>query len=135
MSQVGLYVQARRLVLAGVRLAVCGPRPAGQQGAIDDVLGVRAEVLGHGHILGQRGAQQRRQRCDGTADRGLRHSIRLADLSLDPVLRRYVNVTTTDMNNPRIGGQVIFSDSADALFTACTWAHNSTISSRVKPVV
>jgi hypothetical protein len=50
-------------------------------------------------------------------------------------LRRYGNVTTTDMNNQRMGGQVAFSDSAAASFTACTWAHNSTISPLVKPVV
>ena len=50
-------------------------------------------------------------------------------------LRRYVNVTTTDVNNLRIGGEVTFSDSAAASFTACTRAHKSTISSLVKPVV
>jgi len=43
------HVQTRGLVLAGVQLRVCSPRPAGQQGAIDNVVGLGAEVLGHRH--------------------------------------------------------------------------------------
>ena len=64
---------------------MCGPGPAGQQGAIDNVVGLRAEVLGHRHIPRQRRAQQRRQGCDGPADRGLRHPVGLADLGLNAV--------------------------------------------------
>ena len=37
-----LNVEARRLVLAGVQLGMCGPGPARQQGAIDDVVRLRA---------------------------------------------------------------------------------------------
>src|SRR5438270_8337672 len=47
-------------------------------------------------------------------------------------LRRYVRVTTTDLNNPRTGGQETFSPSAAA---ALTRMHSSVIWSRVKPVV
>ena len=66
-----LHIHAGGLVLTGVQGRVRGPGPAGQQGAVDDVVDLRAEILGHGHIRCQRGAQQRRQRRDGTADRGL----------------------------------------------------------------
>jgi hypothetical protein len=67
-----LHIHASGLVLAGVQLRVRGPGPAGQQGAVDGVVGLRAEVVGHRYRRCQRGAQQRRQGRDGTADRGLR---------------------------------------------------------------
>jgi hypothetical protein len=56
-----LDVEARRFVLAGVQLGVGGPRPAGQQGAVDDVVRLRVQVLSHRHIPRQRGTQQRCQ--------------------------------------------------------------------------
>jgi hypothetical protein len=80
-----LHVQAGRVVLAGVQLRVRGPRPARQQGAVDDVVRVRVQVLSHRHVLCQRGPQQRRQGRDRTADRGLRHPRGLADLGLNSV--------------------------------------------------
>ena len=45
-------------------------------------------------------------------------------------LRRYVKVTTTELNNPRMGGQ---ATEAPSVATAFTRAHSSTIWSRVKP--
>jgi hypothetical protein len=42
-----LDVETGRFVLAGVQLGVGGPRPAEQQGAVDDALGVRVQVLSH----------------------------------------------------------------------------------------
>ena len=80
-----MHVQAGGLVFAGVQLGVGGPGPAGQQGAIDDVVGLGAEVLGHRHISRQRRAQQRRQGRDGPADRGLRYPVGFADLGLNSV--------------------------------------------------
>jgi hypothetical protein len=47
-------------------------------------------------------------------------------------LRKYVKVATTDLNNPRIGGQETVLPSATAAFTR---THNCTIWSLVKPVV
>lgn len=80
-----LHIHSRGLVLPGVQFRVRPPRPAREQRAVHDVACPRAEFMGRGDVIKKRLHQQRSDRRDSAADRGLRDALVLGDFSLDPV--------------------------------------------------
>ena len=113
-----LDVHASLFVLAGIQFPVRRPRPAWKQGAVDDVLGRLIEILSGRHVVRQHRAQDRGQPGDYPADSRLRDAECLCQLVLNTLRRRYVNATTTDVNNPRIGGQKRVPSSFAAWWTS-----------------
>src|SRR6266516_1423690 len=66
-----LHIHSRCLMLPGVQLRVCPPRPAREQRAVNDVACPSVEFIGGGDVVEKRLHQHRGNRRDSAADRGL----------------------------------------------------------------
>src|SRR6266536_866897 len=80
-----LDVQAGGLVLAGVSLRVSGPRPAREQGPVDEVLASFVQVLGGGNVRREHFLDERRDDRYRAADCRLRSPVCFGQLFLHPV--------------------------------------------------
>jgi hypothetical protein len=80
-----LHVHAGGLVLAGVQVRMRGPRPAGKQRAVHDVLRPPVQVISHRNIFFKHLTQQWCHSRDRTADCRLGNSACLGQFCLDPV--------------------------------------------------
>src|ERR1700734_4092271 len=108
-----LDVLASGFVLARIQLPVPAPRPAGQQRAVVDVLGVRVEVFRRGDERGEYGYQPGSDPRVSPADGWLGSFICLCEFLLNAVPphigeRYYYCLVKPERRRPRIDVTVLF---------------------------